>query len=379
MHERHEDEQYHQIDRKERDTHVVRDQSEERRHETGADVGACHLYADDCLRPFCTEMIRCGVDDARVYRSASQTDDDQTRKGNDIRTGQEHDDDAGGDDPLSQTDHLHIIQLHRDETADRPADSDADEEHAGKACGGFRGDPFKQIEITACPQAGGLFDGTVAEEAEHDFLRSGDPYDLCERERSAFCLVRYAVRRLYLRSVLLFRPERQAEDQESCQYDLKYADIAVTGIPRLPAGKGESHDIRTESRAHAPHTVEPAHVVTLIVERHVIIQRRVHTAGAQPVGDCPETEHPERAGKGKSEQCGSGHCHADGSDFPCPQLPGEPVALKTGYDRACRDDHGYDPGVRYGNAEFRVHRRPCGPQQGVRQAETDKCQIYDRK
>ena len=125
-------------------------------------------------------MIRCGVDDAWIHRCASQTDQDQSDKGYDVRTGQKHDNDSGCNDRLSQTDHLHIVQLHCDEAADRPAYSDPDKEHTCKACSSFCGNPFKQIEITAGPQAGSLLDGTVAEKAEHDLLCTGNPYDLCE-------------------------------------------------------------------------------------------------------------------------------------------------------------------------------------------------------
>ena len=88
---------------------MVGDQPEQRRHEAGTDISACHLYADNGLRAFCTEVVRCGVDDARIHRRASQPDHDQTCKGDDVRTGQKHDNNAGCNDRLSQTDHLYII------------------------------------------------------------------------------------------------------------------------------------------------------------------------------------------------------------------------------------------------------------------------------
>ena len=125
-------------------------------------------------------MIRRRVDDAGIYRRASQSDQNQPCKGYDVRTGQEHDNDAGCNNSLPQTDHLYIIQFHCNKTADRTSYSDADEEHSGKTCGSFRRNSFKQVEITAGPQAGSLFDRTVAEEAEHDLLCAGNPYDFCK-------------------------------------------------------------------------------------------------------------------------------------------------------------------------------------------------------
>ena len=49
MHDKHEDQEQKQIQRKQRHRDVVGDESEDRRHDAGADVGACHLYADDSL------------------------------------------------------------------------------------------------------------------------------------------------------------------------------------------------------------------------------------------------------------------------------------------------------------------------------------------
>ena len=49
VHDEHEDQDQQQIQRKQRHGDVVGDESEDRRHDAGADVGACHLYTDDSL------------------------------------------------------------------------------------------------------------------------------------------------------------------------------------------------------------------------------------------------------------------------------------------------------------------------------------------
>ena len=118
-------------------------------------------------------------------------------------------------------------------------------------------------------------------------------------------------------------------------------------------------------------------MLALIVECHVVVQRGVHAAGAQAVGDGPEAQHPEGAtdGEAKQRQCRGGD--TDGRDLPGAQLPGDPVALEAGDDGAQGDDHGDGPGIGDRHAQLRIHAGPGRAQQGIRQAEADKGQIDD--
>ena len=53
------------------------DQSEKWWHQGSAKIGKCHLNADHCLRVFFAEIVRGGMDDRRIDRSAAQSDDDK--------------------------------------------------------------------------------------------------------------------------------------------------------------------------------------------------------------------------------------------------------------------------------------------------------------
>ena len=64
----------------------------------------------------------------------------------------------------------------------------------------------------------------------------------------------------------------------------------------MPAGaarQGVAHYVRAYRRANAPHAVKPAHMAGFEMQSDVIIQRCVHPARAQPVGDCEQRELPE--------------------------------------------------------------------------------------
>lgn len=167
-------------------------------------------------------------------------------------------------------------------------------------------------------------------------------------------------------------PQGQATKKNGSQCDLEQGDIPVTAVPAQPAGKRHAHHHRADGGAHAPHTVQPAHVAAFVMQGNVVVQGGIHAARAQAVGDSPQTEHPELAGDRETEQRRSGHAHAEGGHPARAQCPGEPVAVQAGNDGAQRDDHGQDARVGEGNAQLGVHGGPCRTQQGIWQTKTDK-------
>lgn len=62
-----------------------------------------------------------------------------------------------------------------------------------------------------------------------------------------------------------------------------------------------------------------------IVQCDVIIQRGVDRARPQPVWDCPQTEHPERARTGEAEQRNHRHEYAGGGDPARAEAARQPV------------------------------------------------------
>lgn len=174
-------------------------------------------------------------------------------------------------------------------------------------------------------------------------------------------------------------PQGQAAKKHGSQCDLEQGDVPVAAVPAQPAGKRRAHHHRADGSAHAPHTVQPAHVAALVMQGDVVVQGGIYAARAQAVGHSPQAEHPEPAGDRETEQCRSGHAHAEGGHFARAQRPGEPVAVQAGSDGAQRDDHGQDACVGEGNAQQGVHGGPCRPQQGIRQAKADKGQVNNRQ
>ena len=77
MHDEHDEQDQQQVQREQPHGDMVGNEPEDRRHDTGADIGAGHLNSDDCLGFIRTEVCRCGMDDTGIHRSASQSDQDQ--------------------------------------------------------------------------------------------------------------------------------------------------------------------------------------------------------------------------------------------------------------------------------------------------------------
>ena len=67
-HRYHQDEEKDQIYRHYFEPHGVAEQSEQRGNECRADIGARHLYPDYSTGVFRPEVVRRGVNDARIYR-----------------------------------------------------------------------------------------------------------------------------------------------------------------------------------------------------------------------------------------------------------------------------------------------------------------------
>ena len=170
-------------------------------------------------------------------------------------------------------------------------------------------------------------------------------------------------------------PQGQAAKKHGSQCDLEQGNTPVAAAPAQPAGKRRAHHHRADGSAHAPHTVQPAHVAAFVMQGNVVVQGGIHAARAQAVGNSPQAEHPELAGDRETEQRRSGHAHAEGGHPARAQRPGEPVAVQAGNDGAQRDDHGQDTRVGEGDAQLGVHGGPCRPQQRIRQAKADKGQV----
>ena len=167
MHEYHEHQQCQQVKREQCRSDVVCQQAEQRRHGQIAQIGACHLDADDRLRSVRAEVFRRGVDDAGIDGRTAQPYQNKTVQGKDLRPGQQQSQHPCGQNALTHADHLRIVEFQGQKAAGGAPGSDADVEQAGKAGGSAGGNALRQCEVAAGPQTGRGLQCTVAEEAQH--------------------------------------------------------------------------------------------------------------------------------------------------------------------------------------------------------------------
>lgn len=88
---------------------MVCDQSEQRRHQAVADVGAGHLDTNDGLGLVGTEVGGGGVDDAGVDGGAAQANQQEACQGHGLSQGQKHSGNPQGNEADAQADHLGIV------------------------------------------------------------------------------------------------------------------------------------------------------------------------------------------------------------------------------------------------------------------------------
>ena len=317
-------------------------------------------------------MVGRGMDDAGVDGRTAHSDQDKTCQREDVGGGQEQRSHPCGQNPLPQTDHLGVIELEGDEPAERTPDRDAGVEQTRKSGGGLGRNALCQGEVAAGPVAGRRLEGAVTEEAGHDLFSPRDAEDLAQTQ--GFGVGFRAVGRSGP-SV----PERQTAEEDRRNDGLKAGHRPVAAAPALPGREGAAHQHGADDGAHAPHTVQPAHVVAFVVEGDVVVQGGVDAACTEAIGYGPEAEHPEGVRCREAEEGKGGQGGAEGSDPAGAERAGQPVALQAGHDGAQRGEHGEQTHGRDRYAEHGIQTGPCGAQQGIRQPQTDESQIDDRK
>ena len=210
-------------------------QTKEGRHQTNADIGACHLDSYHGLRTFCSKIFRCRVDNTGIYRRTPQTNQGKSNQGRKISQGQQHYQNSHQYNPLAHTDHLFILPFHGYKTVDSTSDGNPDTKHSGKGSSCFGVDSFCKIQIAACPKHRCLLDSAIAEETKYDCLCPRNRYNFLEGERfSTLC---------FLSCRILFLPLGETDDQNCCKYHLQQRHNPISHIPRGSAGKHRSQSI----------------------------------------------------------------------------------------------------------------------------------------
>lgn len=343
----------------------IAEQPEQRRNECRADIGARHLYSDYSARVLRPEVVRSGVYYARIYRRAAETYHNECRGGEKIRI-HRHEQAAYAAYKYGRSDNYHpaVAELIRDKAAYEPPDGDTYIKQRRECCRALCGYALDFNEICARPLHGGRFCGAVGKKACEQKRHS--LYFQCADESDALFL------RLFSRLVDL--PHGQGHEQENRYHELQRADYAAAAVPGLVCQR-IAHDKRADYRSDAPEAVQPAHVLGLIVQGDVVIERRVYRARSEPVRHGENNNHPEAARKREAEQRKNGQKYAEHRDYPRPEPSVQPVGHQTRSYRSAGYDHGDDAHIRNRHSELKMHDRPARAEKRIGQPEADKGKI----
>ena len=149
--------------------------------------------------------------------------------------------------------------------------------------------------------------------------------------------------------------------------------------PALTRAQCIRHDVRAKQRAQSPHGVQPAHVTAFIVDRDIVVQRGVDAACSQSIRNREQQQHPVIRRDRETEQSERRQCHGYHSDLARAESQSHSIGQQRGHNGARRNGHGNAtlPGNR--RIQIGAHRRPGGPEHGIRQAQTDESHINHGK
>ena len=272
------------------------------------------------------------MNDARIYRRAAEPDYDKSRGGEEIRIHRhEQAAYAAKENRRSRYYHFAVAELIRDKAAYEPPDGDAYIKQRRECCRALCGYALDFNEICARPLHGGRFCGAVGKKA-------------CEQERHALYFQRTDESdALFLRLFchLVDLPHGQGHEQENRYHELQRADYAAAAVPGLVCQR-IAHDKRADYRSDAPEAVQPAHVLGLVVQGDIVVERCVYRARSEPVRHGENNKHPEAARKREAEQRKNGQKYAEHRDYPRPEPSVQPVGHQTRHNRSAGYGHGYD-------------------------------------
>lgn len=314
-HRYHQDEEKDEVEWHYLKAYSVAEQPEQRGNEGRADIGARHLYSDYSTRVFRPKVVRRGVDNARIYRRAAETYYNKRRGGEYIRADRDEQAAyAAKENRRSRYYHFTVAELIRDKAAYEPPDGDAYIKQRCECCRALCGYALDFDEICARPLHGGRFCCAVGKKA-------------CEQKRHSLYFQRADESdALFLRLVrrLVDFPHRQGHEQEYRYRELYRADNAAAAVP-CSVCQRIAHDERADYRSDAPEAVQPAHVLRLVVQGDIVVERRVYRARSEPVRHGENNKHPEAARKRETEHRDDRQEHAHHRDYPRAELPVEPI------------------------------------------------------
>lgn len=200
--------------------------------------------------------------------------------------------DAAEKHARAKADHFPVAETVGGKAAHEPPRGDADIKERSQPRGILRGKPLDRDKIRACPLHRRGFRGAVAEKAREKIRHA--LYFQCAAHADAPPL-------FLRRGAAGFFPHRQRHEQKRRNTELHERHGAVAVVP-CPVRQRPAHNKRADDRTDAPEAVQPAHVACLIMQRHIVIERRVDRARTETVRHGEGEQHPELRGNRKAEE-----------------------------------------------------------------------------
>ena len=174
-------------------------------------------------------------------------------------------------------------------------------------------------------------------------------------------------------------PQGQRNQQHHDQSQLQQTNHPITPMPRIMTRQTPRHHHRPDGRAHAPKTMQPAHMLGRIMVRHIIIQRCIDRTRAQTQRYRQHAQQGKMMRQRKTQQRQSRHQHTDQSDSPHAEPTNQPITQHAGDNRPSGNDHRNHPRPRNRHTQANVHRRPCRADHRIRQTQADKSHINNEQ
>ena len=158
------------------------------------------------------------MNDGRINRRTAKSDQDQADKQKGIAKRQQHQNRTNGDEKLSQTNHILIVQLHGNETADKTSDGNTNVKQAGPACGTLCINTAEQRTITCSPHASSRFHCTVTEKADQREKQEDRQEKITEEKKTVSVKKKHRNSEQNLGNYMLFAamPLKVIKNQEFC-------------------------------------------------------------------------------------------------------------------------------------------------------------------
>ena len=262
-----------------------------------------------------------------------------------------------------------IAHLHGYKAAHRAAGGNTQVEKGRPPSRRGRVDTAAEIAVRSSPRTAGAFKCAIAEKTDEHRRNTGDAQQLGARFVMDSALPRgvalLAVRELFIAP--------QGQRQRDHHRD-KHLDTTEHQKTQRPRGTVQAlrHDDGARTGTHAPHAVKPTHVLRLVMNGNISVERRINRAGTEPIGNGEQHKLPKCLSLREPHKGRRGEHHARDRNPTRTKPLNHAYRHKAREDRAARDDHGDGAHPRDAGTQLRRHGGPGRPDGRIGQAKADE-------